>query len=127
MESMIKKLDTTHQLSWKRPIEQRVKTDLDKQMAALLRDASIDDSIKSKLLAQTLTKFQHIGKKVPAYRQDDVSETSDVGDLIDFSTPPSPQKRLKQIKKKTKVKKPKLTVDDLLGLASEDIIPPGES
>jgi hypothetical protein len=70
MTSLIKKIDSGHQLSWKRPLDQRVKSDLSKQMQAILND-TIDDNVKSKLYNQTLTRFHHTGSKLSSDEEEE--------------------------------------------------------
>jgi len=71
MSSLIKKIDSNHQLSWKRPLDQRVKSNLSKKMQSIL-GSRMDNSAKSKIYNQTLSRFRHIGTKVP--RDEDVEE-----------------------------------------------------
>ena len=92
MSSLIKKINSHHQLSWKRPLDQRVKSNLSKQMQTIL-DASMNDNVKSKLYNQTLARFHHTGSKLPRDKDSD-SELEE--------EPPRPQKVQKKKKKKTK-------------------------
>ena len=93
MSSLIKKINSRHQLSWKRPLDQRVKSNLSKQLQSIL-DTSINDNVKSKLYNQTLTRFRHTGSKLPHDKDTSESELEE--------EPPRPQKAQK--KKKTKKK-----------------------
>ena len=75
MSSLLKKIDSGHQLSWKRPLEQCEKSDLSKEMHSVLSDDSgLEDSVRSKLYNQILTRFKHTGKSIPK-ETEDIPET----------------------------------------------------
>ena len=97
MSSLIKKIDSHHQLSWKRPLDQRVKSNLSKQMRHIL-DESIDDNIKAKLYNQTLSRFNHTGTKLPR----DEDEVDDDEEEQPINAPAIPRRTAQKKKKKKK-------------------------
>lgn len=100
MENMLKKIDSSHQLSWKKPLDQRIKSNLVKDMTELLNDTEIDDSVKSKLLAQTLTKFRHTGSTLPVETTGHAPEETE--DLIDLNAEPAASTKKAKRNKKAK-------------------------
>lgn len=109
--SLLKKIDSNHQLSWRRPLDQRVKTNLSKEMHSLLTDKT-DDNVKSKLYNQTLSRFHHIGTKLPEQQQEDEGEEAENYQLPvlqqqAFAIKPdsSSSKKKKQKRKKAPLKK----------------------
>ena len=91
MGSLINDLDTNRQLSWKRPIEQRVKTNLSNQMQQIIQDDTIDDHTKSMIFTQTLNRFLHAGKRVPSDTTDNEQTLipASNNDLVDLTSRPT--------------------------------------
>jgi hypothetical protein len=111
MTSLIKKIDSNHQLSWKRPLEQRVKSNLSKQLHSLLNSAT-DDNVKSKLYGQTLSRFNHIGAKLPDNNSPDVNETEQQ---------PRPQQQQQEQQPQSAKKKPRFPVKKKQSIGVEPI------
>ena len=91
MSSLLEKIDSGHQLSWKRPLEERVKSDLSKEMHSVLSDDSgLEDSVRSKLYNQILTRFKHTGKSIP-------KETEDIPEKLEAEEKERQQQQQQQL------------------------------
>lgn len=97
MSSLLKKIDSRHQLSWKRPIEHRVKSDLSKEMHSVLTDDSgLEDSVRSKLYNQILTRFNHTGKSLPKETEKPSQEDQNVEEAeeeLPIKAPPKKKRK----------------------------------
>jgi len=97
MSSLLKKIDSGHQLSWKRPIEHRVKSDLSKEMHSVLTDDSgLEDSVRSKLYNQILTRFNHTGKSLPKETEKPAQEDQNVEEAeeeLPIKAPPKKKRK----------------------------------
>src|SRR5258706_14826642 len=89
IEQMLSKLDTKHQLSWRRPTDTRAKTTLVSQMKSILDDGGIPDDVKVKQFNQTLTRFRQTKTKMP---EEEEEEADAAEDEVAVVPPPSPPK-----------------------------------
>ena len=104
---MLQHFQTKHDLSWKRPTEQSVKSTISQQLKSTLDDPAIPDDVKAKHYRQNLTRFLHTKREL-------VETTPSVDELLDIKEPP--QKKKKQTPKKRHAserpkKKPKRFAD----------------
>ena len=64
-EKLLEYFQNKPDLSWKRPVEQSVKSSISKQMKSTLDDPVIPDDIKAKNYRQSLTRFLQSKRKLP--------------------------------------------------------------
>ena len=64
-EKLLEYFQNKPDLSWKRPVEQSVKSSISKQMKSTLDDPVIPDDIKAKHYRQSLNRFLQSKRKLP--------------------------------------------------------------
>ena len=64
-EKLLEYFQNKPDLSWKRPVEQSVKSSISKQMKSTLDDSVIPDDIKAKNYRQSLNRFLQSKRKLP--------------------------------------------------------------
>lgn len=87
-------LHTKQDMSWKRPMEQTVKSSLSSQMKSTLDDPAIPDDVKVKQYRQNLNRFLHAKRKLPEPPPDEP-----------IKEPEPPKKATKKKKKTTRWKR----------------------
>ena len=105
VSSLLKKIDSNHQLSWRRPLDQRVKANLSKEMHSLLTGET-DDNVKSKLYNQTLSRFNHIGTKLQQQQEAEHDELPVLQQQPFTIKPDSASSKKKKKKKPPKKQQP---------------------
>jgi len=101
MQHLIQKQETKQQLSWRKPIAVRSKTEVHLKMKSIADDPSLTDDVKAKMYGQLLTQFRRINssKSEPTSTDTDEldnHETDENNSLVDTTAA-----------KKVKPKKPK--------------------
>jgi len=115
LEHVLRKQDS----SWKRPVEQKVKSQLNRELKADLDDSSISDDIKVKQHQQHLSRFLHTNRQLPESSKEVPTEDFEevhpaVNDLLDLQAKQSQKKKRKKApsvairhSKRTNKRKPK--------------------
>ena len=116
LEHVLRKQDS----SWKRPAEQKVKSQLNRELKADLDDSSISDDIKVKQHQQHLSRFLHTNRQLLEPSKEAPTEDFEeevhpaVGDLLDLQAKQPQKKKRKKApsvairhSKRTNKRKPK--------------------
>ena len=103
LEHVLRKQDS----SWKRPAEQNVKSQLNRELKSDLDDSSIPDDIKVKQHQQHLSRFLHTNRQLPEPSKNVISPSTEdlikieeappaVDDLLDLQLEPIKSKKKKR-------------------------------
>lgn len=105
-ERLIRPLTIRNELSWKRPLDVRVKNNESKSMKSVLSDESLPDDIKAKNYNQNLTRFLNTKSKLPESNNinlinlDAEQQQPSINDLLNIAAEP--------VKKKSKTTEVKI-------------------
>ena len=107
MQHLINNQETKQTLSWRKPAEVRLKSNLHKQMKGITDDSTLSDDVRAKLYTQELCRFQRIKPTKKRVDDDDAAvpinadkNNITVDDLIDLNLLIDNPKQKKKTKKR---------------------------
>ena len=101
-EKLLEYFQNKPDLSWKRPVEQSVKSSISKQMKSTLDDPVIPDDIKAKHYRQSLNRFLQSKRKLP-----DEPILPTIDELLDIKPEENFAPKIDDVKPKQKKKRKK--------------------